>query len=47
MRNLATFFCLLLGLIQQDVARSVTSRDVQDARRQDLKNEILNSQKYV
>ncbi|KAF3320475.1 DEAD-box ATP-dependent RNA helicase 16 [Carex littledalei] len=29
----------------QDVARSVTSRDVQDARRQDLKNEILNSQK--
>ncbi|KAJ3697942.1 hypothetical protein LUZ61_001647 [Rhynchospora tenuis] len=29
----------------QDVARSVTTRDVQDARRQDLKNEILNSEK--
>ncbi|KAJ3672819.1 hypothetical protein LUZ60_006193 [Juncus effusus] len=29
----------------QDVARSVTSRDVQEARRQDLKNEILNSEK--
>jgi ATP-dependent RNA helicase DDX56/DBP9 len=39
MRNLATF------IVSKDVARSVTSRDVQDARRQDLKNEILNSEK--
>uniref|UniRef100_A0ACD5X3T5 Uncharacterized protein n=2 Tax=Avena sativa TaxID=4498 RepID=A0ACD5X3T5_AVESA len=29
----------------QDVARSVTSRDIQEARRQDIKNEILNSDK--
>ncbi|AQK63186.1 DEAD-box ATP-dependent RNA helicase 16 [Zea mays] len=29
----------------QDVARSVTTRDVQEARRQDIKNEILNSEK--
>ncbi|VAI01993.1 unnamed protein product [Triticum turgidum subsp. durum] len=29
----------------QDVARSVTSRDIQEARRQDVKNEILNSEK--
>lgn len=29
----------------QDVARSVTSRDIQEARRQDIKNEILNSEK--
>ncbi|XP_072971361.1 DEAD-box ATP-dependent RNA helicase 16 [Typha angustifolia] len=29
----------------EDVARSVTSRDVQEARRQDLKNEMLNSEK--
>jgi ATP-dependent RNA helicase DDX56/DBP9 len=40
MRNLATFLFVL-----KDVARSVTTRDVQDARRQDLKNEILNSEK--
>lgn len=45
MRNLATFLLFFLRLILQDVARSVTSRDVQDARRQDLKNEILNSEK--
>ncbi|GJM96032.1 hypothetical protein PR202_ga12836 [Eleusine coracana subsp. coracana] len=29
----------------QDVARSVTTRDIQEARRQDIKNEILNSEK--
>ncbi|XP_062212275.1 DEAD-box ATP-dependent RNA helicase 16 [Phragmites australis] len=29
----------------QDVARGVTSRDIQEARRQDIKNEILNSEK--
>ncbi|TKV91583.1 hypothetical protein SEVIR_9G106200v4 [Setaria viridis] len=29
----------------QDVARSVTTRDIQEARRQDIKNEILNSKK--
>ncbi|PWZ21165.1 DEAD-box ATP-dependent RNA helicase 16 [Zea mays] len=29
----------------QDVARSVTTRDVLEARRQDIKNEILNSEK--
>ncbi|CAL4935706.1 unnamed protein product [Urochloa decumbens] len=28
-----------------DVARSVTTRDIQEARRQDIKNEILNSEK--
>uniref|UniRef100_A0A0D9ZCL3 RNA helicase n=1 Tax=Oryza glumipatula TaxID=40148 RepID=A0A0D9ZCL3_9ORYZ len=29
----------------QDVARSVTTRDIKEARRQDIKNEILNSEK--
>ncbi|CAN6322750.1 unnamed protein product [Urochloa humidicola] len=29
----------------QDVARSVTTRDIQEARRQDIRNEILNSEK--
>ncbi|KAL6637765.1 hypothetical protein ACP70R_025337 [Stipagrostis hirtigluma subsp. patula] len=29
----------------QDVARGVTTRDIQEARRQDIKNEILNSEK--
>ncbi|KAJ1293785.1 hypothetical protein BS78_01G095400 [Paspalum vaginatum] len=29
----------------QDVARSVTTRDIQEARHQDIKNEILNSEK--
>ncbi|RLN18876.1 DEAD-box ATP-dependent RNA helicase 16 [Panicum miliaceum] len=29
----------------QDVARSVTTRDIQEARRQDIKSEILNSEK--
>ncbi|CAD6265196.1 unnamed protein product [Miscanthus lutarioriparius] len=29
----------------QDVARSVRTRDIQEARRQDIKNEILNSEK--
>ncbi|KAG8098031.1 hypothetical protein GUJ93_ZPchr0013g35947 [Zizania palustris] len=29
----------------QDVARSVTTRDIKEARRQDIKNEILNSDK--
>ncbi|RLN39668.1 DEAD-box ATP-dependent RNA helicase 16 [Panicum miliaceum] len=29
----------------QDVARSVTTRDIHEARRQDIKNEILNSEK--
>ena len=34
-----------LMFLPQDVARSVTSRDIQEARRQDIKNEILNSDK--
>jgi ATP-dependent RNA helicase DDX56/DBP9 len=34
-----------MTLLLQDVARSVTTRDIQEARRQDIKNEILNSEK--
>lgn len=38
---------MMIGIILQDVAKSVTKIAVRESRAQDLRNEILNSEKWV